>query len=156
MPDHPRWVRKFFSDADLEVIVEAVASAERGTSGEIRVHLEPRVRGAARGAAPDALRRARDIFAQLGMHRTAERNGVLIYVALDDHRLAIVGDEGIHVRVGADYWERLRDLLVDRFRAHAPREGMLATIADVGDVLRRFFPRGPDDQNELSNRVSLD
>ena len=155
MPGHPRWTRALFSEADLEAIAAAVATAEHGTSGEIRVHLErrlPRPRG---GAAPDALARATEVFTQLSMHATAERNGVLIYLAVEDRKLAIAGDAGVHARVGEAYWQRIRDVMVERLRRGEPREAVVHAVTEVGAVLQRFFPRRPDDRNELSDRVSL-
>ena len=152
---HPSWTRALFSDADLEAIAAAVAAAERETSGEIRVHLErrlPRTRGA---APPDALARATEVFNRLGMHATAERNGVLVYLAVDDRKLAIAGDSGVHARVGDEYWQRVRDAMVERLRRGQPRDAVLHAVVEVGEVLRRFFPRRPEDRDELSNRVSL-
>jgi uncharacterized membrane protein len=152
MARHPRWVLRVFSADDLQALVEAIAGAERTTSGEIRVHLEPRL---PRSAGRDALARARQVFADLGMHRTAQRNGVLVYLALADHRLAVVGDEGIHARVGDGYWARLRDRLVERLRGGRPSQALLEAIGEVGTVLREHFPRGPDDVNELNDEVSV-
>lgn len=154
MTKHPGWTRALFSDADLEAIAAAVASAERETSGEIRVHLERRL-PRRRGEAPDALARATEVFTRLGMHATAERNGVLVYLAVEDRKLAIAGDAGVHARVGDEYWQRVRDAMVERLRRGEPRDAVLHAVADVGEVLRRFFPRRPDDRDELSNRVSL-
>ena len=154
MTKHPGWTRALFSDADLEAIAAAVASAERETSGEIRVHLERRL-PRRRGEAPDALARATEVFTRLGMDATAERNGVLLYLAVEDRKLAIAGDAGVHARVGDEYWQRVRDAMVERLRRGEPRDAALHAVADVGEVLRRFFPRRPDDRDELSNRVSL-
>ena len=151
---HPRWTHRLFSDADLEAIAAAVAAAERETSGEIRVHLERRLPQSG-AAAADALERAAEVFATLGMQTTAERNGVLIYLAIDDHKLAIVGDAGVHARVGQEYWQRVRDAMVERLRAGQARDAVLHAVTEVGLVLRRLFPRRPDDQNELSDRVSV-
>jgi uncharacterized membrane protein len=152
MARHPRWVRRVFSDEDLTAIRAAIARAEAETSAEIRLHLEHRVPPAVGG---DALVRARQVFASLEMHRTAQRNGVLIYLALADRRLAIVGDEGIHARVGDDYWAALRDHMVTRLRQGQVREAMLEAIAEAGQALRRYFPREPGDIDELSDEVSL-
>jgi len=149
MAKHPRWTHALFSDADLDAIADAVASAERETSGEIRVHLERHHRGR------DALARATEIFTRLGMHATAERNAVLIYLAVDDHTLAIAGDAGVHAHVGDEYWQRIRDAMVERLRRGEPREAVVHAVGEVGQVLRRYFPRRPDDRNELSDRVSL-
>ena len=148
---HPRWTHRLLSDADLEAIAAAVAAAERETSGEIRVHLERRL---PRGST-DALGRAAEVFTTLGMQRTAERNGVLIYLAVDDHRLAIIGDAGVHAHVGDAYWHRVRDAMVERLRRGEARDAVLHAVTEAGLVLRRLFPRRPDDQNELSDRVSL-
>ena len=148
---HPRWTHRLLSDADLEAIAAAVAVAERETSGEIRVHLERRL---PRGST-DTLARAAEVFTTLGMQRTAERNGVLIYLAVDDHRLAIIGDAGVHAHVGDAYWQRVRDAMVERLRRGEARDAVLHAVTDSGLVLRRLFPRRPDDQNELSDRVSL-
>jgi uncharacterized membrane protein len=155
MGKHPRWTAAHFTEEDLDAIVAAVASAEAETSAEIRVHLERRLpRSIIRGRR-DPLARAREVFAVLGMHRTAERHGVLIYLALADRRLAIVGDEGIHARVGPEYWARVRDLMVERLRSQAPREAVVAAVREVGEALRANFPRRPDDTNELSDEVSI-
>jgi uncharacterized membrane protein len=89
------------------------------------------------------------------MHETVLRAGVLIYLALEDHQLAIVGDDGIHARVGDGYWERIRDRMIERLRGGAARDAVVQAVADVGAVLAREFPRRPDDVDELSNEVSL-
>jgi uncharacterized membrane protein len=151
MAKHPKWTAKLFTEADLDAIARAVGAAEAATSAEIRVHLERRVPA----AAGDAMARARAVFAALGMHRTAERNGVLIYLAVEDRKLAIVGDDGIHGKVGPQYWERVRDVMVHRLRAGAARDAVLAAVVDVGAVLQKFFARRPDDRNELSDDVSV-
>lgn len=155
MAKHPRWVRRFLSDSDFDAVVNAIGEAEARTSGEIRVHLERRIPRGPDGRPGDAIRRARDVFRHLGMHRTAERHGVLIYLALEDRRLAIVGDEGIHRRVGDAYWARVRDLLVEKLKVAAPRDALVAAIGDVGRVLQVHFPRRPEDANELSDEVSV-
>lgn len=154
MARHPGWTRRLFAEGDLEAIAAAVARTEGETSGEIRVHLDRRLPRGARGEPRDALPRAREVFRRLGMHRTAERSGVLIYLAVEDRRLAIVGDEGVHARVGDGYWQRVRDGLVEKLRAGAPREALVTAVAEVGTVLRVHFPRRPDDRNELSDQVS--
>jgi uncharacterized membrane protein len=153
-PRHPRWAQRLFSADDFTAIAGAVGRAESATSAEIRVHLERRVHRLP-GQQADALRRARKVFAHLGMHLTAERHGVLIYLALDDRKLAIVGDEGIHRRVGDAYWEGVRDLMVGRLREGRALDAVLAGVAEVGRVLAEHFPRRPDDLNELTDRVSI-
>ncbi len=149
----PRWVRRFLTPADLEALARAIAEAERHTSGEIRIHLERRLPPA---PADDPVQaRARDVFHRLGLGRTRERNAVLIYLALEDRQLAVVGDQGVHARLGDAYWQRVRDLMVERLRQGRVREALVTAVETVGGALREHFPRRPDDQNELPDRVSL-
>jgi len=147
---HPRWTRTLFTHDDLEAIAAAAHEAERGTSGEIRVHLERRL-----PRASDALTRAGHVFTRLKMDATAERNGVLLYLAVEDRKLAIVGDQGVHARVGDEYWRRVRDAMVERLRVGAARDAIVHAVLDVGLVLAKFFPPRPGDVNELSDDVSL-
>ncbi len=146
-PQHPAWVRRFLSPDDLEAIATAVADAERRTSGEIRVHLEPRCVG-------DALAHGRQVFRALRMDRTRQRNGVLLYLAADDRKFAIVGDQGIHEQVGYGFWDSVRDVLQRELRAGRTRESVMAAVAEIGRVLATHFPRQTDDRNELSDTVS--
>jgi uncharacterized membrane protein len=154
MAGHPSWARAWLTDEDFEAISAAIVAAERQTAAEIRVHLERHVKHRRWSRRVDPLARARWLFTHLGMHRTAGRHGVLIYLALEDRKLAIVGDEGIHARVGDEYWHRIRDLMIERVRAGRVREAVVASVAEVGRVLIEHFPRRPDDTNELSDHVS--
>lgn len=120
------------------------------TSGEIRVHLERRLPWRTR----DALARAQALFHRLGMHRTQHRHGVLIYVALASRKLAVIGDEGIHARVGDEHWAGVRDRMVERLRGGRPRDALVGAVEEVGRELARHFPRARDDRNELSDDVS--
>jgi uncharacterized membrane protein len=147
---HPAWVHKVFSERDLDEIAAAVGRVESATTAEVRVHLERAVPGA-----KATLGRAQEVFRRLQMHKTRDRNGVLVYLALDDRKLAIVGDAAIHARVGGAYWEAVRDLMVRHLRAEAPRDAVVHAVEDLGRVLAQHFPRGPgDDPDELSNDVS--
>ena len=148
MPRHPKWVRAFLSDDDLEAVKRAVAEAEGHTSAEIRVHLDHACPG-------DALQRAIKIFERLGMHKTAHRNGVLVYISVTDRKLAIVGDKGIHERVGEEYWQGLVAGVLERMRQQGPRDGLVHALAEVGRALGHHFPRRPGDKNGLSDEVSI-
>jgi uncharacterized membrane protein len=156
MAKHPGWTRPFLSEADFDAITRAIKTAEARTSAEIRVHLERRVpRRLWLGRAPEVMTRAQHVFRRLGMHRTAERHGVLIYLAVEDRRFAVVGDEGIHGRVGDPHWHRVRDLMVEKLRSSAPREAIERAVEELGRALAEHYPRRPDDKNELSDEVSV-
>src|SRR5438552_15733638 len=128
---HPRWAERLFRPEDFIAMTSAVRRAEAATSAEIRVHLERRVHRWPLQR-PDALRRAVKVFAHLGMHLTAERHGVLIYLAVEDRKLAIVGAEGIHRHVGDAYWQTVRDLMSARLREGRALEAVVAGVAERG------------------------
>jgi uncharacterized membrane protein len=148
MAVHPIWVLRWMTDDDLTAVTAAIAAAERGTSAEIRVHLDRRCPG-------EPMARAVAVFERLRMHRTRDRNGVIVYVGLEDHRLAVVGDVGIHERVGQPYWERLVAALRTHFAQGRPREGLIVVLDDLGRELAQHFPRRSDDVNELTDEVSV-
>jgi len=149
MARHPRWVRRFLSEADLDVVAKAIVAAEAQTSAEIRVHLDARCPG-------EAMPRAIAVFERLGMQRTKARHGVLVYVSIEDHKLAVLGDRGIHQHVGQAYWDRLVEAVLAHFRQERPRDGLVHAVGEVGAALHRHFPRRPGDVNELSDQVSID
>ena len=155
MAKRPAWARRFLDEADFAAIHRAIVAAEARTSAEIRVHLERRRPRALLRRRRDALARARAIFARLGMHRTRERHGVLVYLAVADRTFAVVGDEGIHRKVGDAHWLGVRDRMAERLGAGAPREAIVDAIDELGRTLSAHFPRRPDDANELSDQVSL-
>jgi len=127
--------------------VEAIRRAELATSGEIRVHIEM---GAEAPAIPVATR----IFRELGMDKTADRNGVLILLAVDRREFAIIGDEGIDKVVSEDFWDTERDVLQHHFRKGEFAQGIALAIEQVGAKLKQFFPYQSDDVNELPDEIS--
>jgi uncharacterized membrane protein len=147
MARHPKWVRAFLSDDDLEAVARAVAEAEGHTSAEVRVHLDHSCDG-------DALQQAIKVFKRLGMHKTAARSGVLVYVSVTDRKVAVIGDRGIHERLGEAYWRGLVAAVRERMRQQS-RDGLIHAIAEVGRELGRHFPRRPGDNKELSDDVSF-
>ncbi len=132
---------------DKKTLIEAIRQAEAGTSGEIRVHVH-------RGPTKDALAEARKLFKRLGMHRTKERNGVLLFVAPKNHTFAIVGDEGIHRLVGDAFWNTTRDRMQKEFSEGRLQDGLLAGVKSAGERLKEHFPVKKTDRNELSNEVT--
>jgi uncharacterized membrane protein len=142
-------MRHFFSKLDSDRIVEAIAAAEKKSSGEIRVHVTRRK--------PDNLEeRARRRFELLGMTKTALRNGVLIYIAPKLRKFQVLGDAGIHEKCGDDFWKATAAEMEIHFRRGAFTEGILHGIAKAGDLLAEHFPRQADDVNELPDEVTED
>jgi uncharacterized membrane protein len=140
-------VRHLLSQADEAKIVAAIRAAESKTSGEIRVHIERRAPG-------DPLAAAWRWFRRLGMEATAERNGVLIYVAVKHRAFAIVGDAGIHEKVGDDFWSGARDALRDALARGDAADGIVRAIEEVGARLALHFPRQAQGGNELPDEIS--
>lgn len=122
-------------------------TAEKNTSGEIRIHLEQVCKG-------DPYMRAAYVFSKLGMFNTKERNGVLIYMALKSHKFAIIGDSGINERVGAGFWNEVKDGMAADFRSGDFTGGMSRAVISVGEKLQAYFPYRKDDVNELSDEIS--
>jgi uncharacterized membrane protein len=139
----------FFSKEQQAQILESVREAESETSGEIRVHIESSLKG-------DVLDRAAWLFKKLGMHKTAERNGVLFYLALKDRKFAIIGDSGINAKVPAGFWDDISELLKKNFKEARFTEGLSEGILIAGEHLKIHFPHRLDDVNELPDEISFD
>ena len=140
-------VDQFLTTDEQEQVIAAIKQAELKTSGEIRVHIE-------RHHEDEPYARATEIFGKLGMHETAQRNGVLIYVATGDHRFAIIGDEGIDAVTPDDFWESTKDAMQTLFRVGRFADGLVAGIMSVGTELLHHFPYQDDDENELPDEIS--
>ena len=139
----------FFTKEQQSKILAAVKEAETSTSGEIRVHIET-------SCNEDVLDRAAWVFKKLGMHKTADRNGVLFYLAVRDRKFAIIGDSGINSKVPAGFWDDVKELLQKEFREGKFTEGLSEGIVLAGTHLKRHFPFSKDDVNELPDEISFD
>lgn len=139
----------FFTKQEQSEILSAVKEAEGETSGEVRVHIETTCSG-------DVLDRAAWIFGKLGMHKTALRNGVLFYLAVEDRKFAIIGDAGINAKVPADFWDKAKETMVENFKAGKFTEGLSKGILMAGEQLKTHFPHQADDVNELPDEISFD
>ncbi|MCI0444847.1 TPM domain-containing protein [bacterium] len=138
----------FFSKEEQHRIGESIAAVEEKTSAEVRVRIERNCDG-------DALARARVLINELGMTKTKERTGVLIYIALEDHRFAIFGDEGIHKLMGDEGWAALSNQLAEYFRKSQFCEGLVNIIYKIGEVLAKPFPPAAENVDELTNEPSF-
>lgn len=140
--------KAFFNKSAQSNIIEAIKIAEKNTSGEIRVHLEDK-------CGRDPLVRAQQLFKDLKMTETQLKNGVLIYIALHDHTVAIWGDEGIHKHVGQAFWEDEIQLIIKFFKDDKAEEGLIKAILKIGENLKKYFPHQSDDTNELTDEISF-
>lgn len=138
----------FFSEEEKEVIMHAVKEAELRTSGEVRVYVESHCRFV------DPVMRAKEVFHGLKMYETAERNAVLIYIAMKDRQLAVYGDEGIHAKVGHTFWNREVQQMLQHFNKNNYAEGIASIAKAVGEALHTHFPYdAATDKNELPDDI---
>jgi uncharacterized membrane protein len=137
-----------FNDEEQQRIREAVERAEKHTSGEIRVCVE-------KTCSEDVLDRAATYFTKLDMHKTKLRNGVLIYLATEDHKFAIIGDGGINKVVPANFWDQTKLDMLEQFKQGNLVEGITTGVTLAGEQLKKYFPYDTDDSNELSDDVSF-
>ncbi|TRX62968.1 TPM domain-containing protein [Carboxylicivirga sp. M1479] len=140
--------KDFFSESERKQIVDAIKQAELNTSGEIRVHLDKHCN-------ENVLDRAAYWFEKLQMHQTEQRNGVLFYLAYEDHKFAVLGDAGINQKVPDDFWNSIKDLMLANFKEGRFADGLANGIIESGKQLRAHFPYQSDDVNELSDEISF-
>jgi uncharacterized membrane protein len=139
----------FFSKEQQAQILSSVKEAEMETSGEVRVHIESSLEG-------DVLDRAAWLFKKLGMDKTAEHNGVLFYLAVNDRKFAIIGDAGINAKVPSGFWDDISEILKKNFKEGKFTEGLSEGILLAGEHLKTHFPHKQDDVNELPDEISFD
>jgi uncharacterized membrane protein len=140
--------KNFFTDDERQAIIEAVQKAEHRTSGEVRVFVENRCRYV------NAIDRAVEIFENLQMHKTELRNAVLVYIAIKDRQLAVFGDEGIHKKVGNEYWANEVVKMINAFNRDNIAEGICQCVKDIGEALCTHFPYDKNtDKNELPDDI---
>lgn len=135
---------------DTHAIEQAIAAAEKQTSAELRVVVERKAKRSL-----SALERANQLFDELKMRETTERNGVLIYLAFQPHLVAVVGDEGIHQKVGEAFWQQVYHAMRDHCREGRFTLAICSGIKQVQQVLATHFPIQPDDVDELKNEVVI-
>jgi len=140
--------KKFFTSEQQDDIKQAIMNAELDTSGEIRVHIENNCKG-------DVMDRSAYIFQKLKMHKTVLRNGILIYLAIENRKFAIIGDKGINAVVPVDFWDNIKLAMLNRFRQDQFTEGLCEAITQTGALLKTKFPHLTDDINELPDEISF-
>ena len=140
--------RSFFTEEETKLIVNAIRHAEKRTSGEVRVFVESRC------SWMDAIDRAAEIFFSIKMDKTGQRNAVLVYVAIKDRQLAVLGDEGIHNKVGTEYWNKVVKEMLSSFNKENYAKGIADCAIQIGEALTTHFPFDRDtDKNELPDEI---
>lgn len=138
----------FFSAEEKQLITDAIKAAEKQTSGEVRVYIESKCEYV------NAIDRALELFQQLAMYQTQQRNAVLVYVAMKDRQLAIFGDEGIHKKVGDTFWQEEVRKMISQFNKEDYAQGIAQIVIDIGHALQHHFPYDDTtDINELSDDI---
>jgi uncharacterized membrane protein len=140
----------FLTETAKERIVKAIKDAELNTSGEVKVHIEETC------PTDDPTERAKQVFRFLHLESTAQRNGVLFYLAYGSHKFAIWGDEGIDKVVPINFWEGIRDSMRQYFLQEDFAGGLQMGIREAGNQLKKFFPYRQDDINEISDDISTE
>lgn len=141
--------KEFLAMLDQPRIVAAIGIAEGETSGEIRIHIQPKVRG---GSIRYVAERT---FERLGMTKTALRNGVLLFIASEERSFVILGDKGIHEKVPDGFWDEIAAKLTIRFKNGEFTDGIVEAITAAGHQLKTYFPRAADDVNELPDEIDV-
>ncbi len=142
--------KEFLERLDEPRIQSAIKTAEKQTSGEIRVHVQPTTRGA------DIRSVAEKTFERLGMTKTELRNGVLLFIASEEQRFVILGDRGIDEKAPAGFWDEIAAKLTIRFKAGEFTDGIVDAIHSAGQELKTDFPRRTSDVDELTNDINVD
>lgn len=140
-------IEDFLTAEEEQEIVEAIRTAENNTSGEIRVHIE-------KSSKIDAIDRTMEVFHFLKMDNTVQKNGVLIYVAVEDRNFVIYGDEGINKVVPKNFWESTKNDMLKHFKKGDFKQGLIDGVLKAGKQLETYFPWHHTDINELPDNIS--
>jgi uncharacterized membrane protein len=141
--------RKLMRAVDPDRIRAAIAAAEKETSGEIRVSVSRFFWGQVRRVAERA-------FVRLGVSRTRDRNGVLFFIVPGRRKFVVLGDAGIHAKVGQEFWDCVAGKMSDHFKKGEFTEGLVAGIGEAGRELAAHFPYDAStDVNELPDDVDF-
>lgn len=136
------------SKKEEDKLLSAIRKAEKLTSGEIRVHIQ-------KSCSENPIEDAIEKFNAMGLWKTRERNGVLFFVAVEDHKFAIIGDKGIQEKAGDNLWDEIKVKMQEKFRNGELANGLILGIERAGKALSDFFPRQKDDVNELPDDISM-
>lgn len=136
------------TEQQMASLVEAIQSAEKHSTGEIRVHIDSYSGG-------NNAEIAFDVFKTLCQNQTAEKNAVLFHINFDEHYLTIIGDEGIHAKVHQQFWDQMHDRITASFARGNYFEGLRNAILETGQELKKHFPLSGENRNELPNEITF-
>ncbi|MBS1494269.1 MAG: TPM domain-containing protein [Bacteroidetes bacterium] len=146
-------IEQYFSDADLKEISKGISEVESNTSGEIRLCVHIKKGFFDKNKSPREI--AVQQFLKLGMHKTKNRTGVLLYILLDEKKFEILADEGINKLIETNAWNEITTGISNEFKAGNYLQGVLHCVNHIGAKLKQHFPRQSDDTDELSNDVVI-
>lgn len=147
-----------FSEKDLAQIEITVQGAERNTSGEIRVMITGNCDEDLRSVESTETRvyeQAIREFEKHGLHATRDKTGVLVLLVMNERKFQILADSGINARFSQEEWNDLSGQASSFFRNNEFTDGICFVVREIGNRLAQFFPRKPDDINELPDGVIL-
>ncbi len=140
-------MKRFFSWAEENLIINSIRNAERLNESEIRVHVDYDLSNI------DIMDAAIKTFHKLGMHKTKHRNGVLIFILPERKQFAVIGDIGIHEKVKNTFWEKINKLLQEYYTDSRFVYGTCEAISLIGQELTMYFPIN-NNHNELPDHIS--
>ena len=141
--------KDFLNQLQHDDIVAAIRDAEKKTSGEIRVFISHK-------KVEEPVAAAQSQFERLGMVKTRERNGVLIFIAPQSRAFAVIGDEAVHRKCGEVFWRELAAEMTGHFKRGEFTQGIVHAVHKAAELLAQHFPHSPDDRNELPDAVEHD
>lgn len=139
--------KPFLSNEETELVLTCIRENEKSTSGEIRLCIESKCKYV------DPIERARELFIQLKMYNTTDRNAVLIYIAYQDKDFALFSDAAIFNKASLLFWQKESKRLSYHFFHHQYVEGITECVTNVGDELKKHFPWEGEKKNELPDEI---
>ena len=139
--------KKFLDEKEMQRVTDTIKEAESRTSAEIKLVL-------ARHCWTDIKNKAEHVFKKFGLDKTEQHNAVLVLLITTNREFLIYGGRGIHEKVGQNFWDDTRDLMISKFKVDEFGDGICRGIELIGEKLARYFPCREDDKNEISNEVA--
>ena len=139
---------EFLTPEEEQQIIEAIRKAEKNTSGEIRVHLESFKKE------KPSMQHVWEVFETIGMPKTRQQNGVLFYIDVNHNVFTIIGDKGINAVVPENFWDQIKNKVIEKFAKGQYATALTEGILEVGNQLQKYFPYQSGDKNELPDEIS--